>query len=275
MDHLQEGSSKQDRTSFLKDQVSKIYMNTIAANEREDRLLSKRLDAIDMEHRAQYLRMRKIIRDATAFSRRRFPALLSGRPTLESKTLDISNRGHTAPAKGLSLSTNWQRTDAMPEDNMDRDTHVSKTENKIASCQLIDAKPVGQGNEQRQGKELVERLKYTEQEVLRIRKSFAGQNTPPVRKRTFLPHLEMRPEIPVSSVDIRSNPTTQTVPIGANSNSPANVKERKDAVLPEISKKSTPTNIQRRKTLAGTNASLLRSMKRESTAFSRSLPSSF
>ena len=71
-----DSDSRNDRIPVLKEQVTRIYMTTVAANEREERILTKKLDALDLEHRAQYLRMKKRILDTTARQNSRKKLLL-------------------------------------------------------------------------------------------------------------------------------------------------------------------------------------------------------
>ena len=257
---------KLDRTSNLKEQVSRIYMNTIAANEREDRLLSKKLDAIDMEHRAQFLRMKKIIRDARSFSSKRLQIL-----SAERQRIYENKKCHTAPADS---SRTYRNSNVSGE-------HCSHLE-QVCSQGVEGMQGLSPSREQTrlvpseaERDELSGRLQYTEKEVNRMRKSWVGQNTAPTRKRTFLPHLEKQPDIkgPAIKGEIGDNNTRIS---HRGSCQPQLIKGGKgEACLPEITANSLPKNLERRTTLNGNHASTLRAMKRESAALSRSLPSSF
>lgn len=282
MDNSKE--EKLDRATSLKDQVSRIYMNTIAANEREDRLLNKKLDAIDMEHRAQFLRMKKVINDARSFSYRRFQCLSSDR-----RRFYEEKKCNTAPAgtKRSSLKGYDEKgDDVFAEDDV---VEVQGNNQLVVNSQQLSNLQGGrifkeqslsarlEQTEAEHDKELVGRLQYTEKEVVRMRKSWVGKDNPQqARKRTFLPHLEKQPEIKATPANNgeRSKSMRKAVQKIAYQSKFINGTAKKD-VLPEIGARSLPKNIEGKTSLTGNNATMLRTLKRESAALSRSLPSSY
>ena len=267
MDLEKEPIDKTDRASVIKDQVSRIYMKSIAANEREDRLLTRKLDAIDMEHRSQFLKMKKWINNEKIFSEKRLPVLKLDRAVYNERK---SGTRLTAPVKipsrnSTTGSESTGRLDGVQDyyENQFSKRHGNRVPER--SPALIRNRP----------DELSNRLKYTEKEVTRIRKSWAGQNTPPQRKRTFLPHLENAPELPLSY-------SGNTALTGRNDRPNHRsscyehliAKTGREKSLPEIDRTgnsagSLPSYLERRKTIA---ASRLKFFQDASAEFSRSLP---
>lgn len=272
---------KADRALDLKGQVSRIYMNTVAANEREDRLLNKKLDAIDLEHRAQFLRMKKVIRDAKSFSNKRLQ-LLSG----EKRLSHDNTKYHTAQADATTRCLGWcddlnctlknnGGSGQIQEDNQFANTQKLNNQQggRLSKSQSLGAR-LNQ-MEALNDEELIGRLQYTEKEVSRIRKSWAAQVVTPTRKRTFLPHLEKQPDIKAPSVKGEHGRVTK----GEGERCPCQPQAirgpRRENNLPEIRAEPMSRSLELRTKLTCNNASFLRTLKRESAALSKSLPSSF
>lgn len=172
---------------LLREQTSRVYMQTIAANEREDRILHKKLDAIDLEHRAQFLKMKKCMRDEEVKSRKRLSRLKSN--------LTHSN-GFTSPDKTKQRKDRPQKERILKREGSNvlmlhplqlglnkNETHHDK--NGEHNVQIKGLR--------RRSKALLHRVKYTESEVAHLKASFAGQRTHTptrLRRRTFLPHLQ-------------------------------------------------------------------------------------
>eukprot|EP00112_Aurelia_sp_Birch-Aquarium-sp1_P018170 Seg4299.2 transcript_id=Seg4299.2/GoldUCD/mRNA.D3Y31 product="hypothetical protein" protein_id=Seg4299.2/GoldUCD/D3Y31 len=269
MDLEKEPIDKSDRSLVIKEQVSRIYMKSIAANEREDRLLSRKLDAIDMEHRSQFLKMKKRINNEKIFSEKRLPVLHLERTVYNERK---SGTRLTIPVKipSRDLMAGSETTGRLVSVNDSRvhETEFSKGQGNKAferSPGLIKDRP----------DELSNRLKYTEKEVTRIRKSWAGQNTPPQRKRTFLPHLENAPEPPLSYPGNTGLTGRNGRPTHRSSCYEHLIaKTGREKSLPEIVRSgntagSLPSYLERRKTIA---ASRMKFFQEASAEFSRSLP---
>ena len=260
---------RSDRTSNLKDQVSRIYMNTIAANEREDRLLNRKLDAIDLEHRTQFLRMKKVIRDARSFSSKKFQFLERHRFCEDDKIC------YTA----LGSGNKSERIDNVSDQHCSQFHKVGHLARSDSAEGLASLKERPQGTKLVQVEadshdELVGRLQYTENEVSRMRKSWAKQNTPQARKRAFLPHLEKQSDTKLSFGKGATNMNGRFQ--HRASCHPQLLRGRqKEESFPEIGASSLPKSLERRLTLSGNTTSMLRSLKRESTALTKSLSSNF
>ena len=256
---------KVDRTSNLKGQISRIYMNTIAANEREDKLLNQKLDAIDLEHRTQYMRMKKIIRDARSFSSKRFQLLAAERQrSWEDK------KCHTALG---SCDGNRRISDTINDQNCFDIEELSRRGNE--SGEGVKGKPRLFQMESECHDELVDRLQYTENEVSRMRKSWVGQNASPQRKRAFLPHLDTQPDIKPLTIKGGNSGSNQRMTHRASCYPQLLNGKQKEENLPVICASSLPKSLERRLTLDGNTTTALRAMKRESTALSKSFSSNF
>ena len=267
MDKVKE--EKLDRASSLKDQVSRIYMSTIAANEREERLLNQKLDAIDMEHRAQFLRMKKDIRDARSFSSKRLQFLAVERHrSHEGKTC------YTPPNFGIRN----EKINHFEDQNYSEIEKISRQAvESVEALVSLKERPLGAKffpTETGCDNELVGRLQYTENEVNRMRKSWVGQITPPRRKCTFLPHLEKKPDTKLSTAKGVAISNRRLVH-RASCHPQLLANKQKEENLPEIGASSLPKSLERRLTLNGNTTSVLGGMKRESKAISKSLSSNF
>eukprot|EP00794_Sanderia_malayensis_P015141 gene15141-16697_t len=186
--------SRVDRSDIIRqvrEQASRVYIQTIAANEREDRLLHRKLDALDLEHRAQYLKMKKWIHDAHKFSqerakRREVSNVRNGdefKDRMKSTTSGRPNRTLCAE-NAMQASVNAEKS--QPESPSKSGTIIEERNN------LAFPKIITQSKKGRTSVLLDDRVKYTASEVARLKTSFAGQKTPPMlrRGRKFLPHLE-------------------------------------------------------------------------------------
>lgn len=267
MDKLKE--EKLDRASNLKDQVSRIYMSTIAANEREERLLNQKLDAIDMEHRAQFLRMKRVIRDARSFSSKRLQFLALERHR--------SHEGRTCYTAPINDNRNEKINHLEDQSYSEIEKIGQQAVESVEALVSLKERPLGTRcfpTETERHNELVGRLQYTENEVTRMRKSWVGQYTPPRRKCSFLPHLEKQPDIKLSTAKGAAISNRRMVHRKSCHPQLLTSKEKEDN-LPEICASSLPKSLERRLTLNGNTTSVLRAMKRESKALSKSLSSDF
>eukprot|EP00794_Sanderia_malayensis_P015139 gene15139-16695_t len=184
---IPEKTDRSDRTSFLRQQTSRIYMTTIAANEREDRLLNKKLDALDLEHRSQFSRLKKWIHCEKQGTERRFPRLST--PDNVNQTGHRQSLPYITPLIGGSSDLKTARKKSSP--------NISRMPRKSIDSTILEMHPGGIGNlpdanqTNRSQVKLHSRIRYTENEVDRLRKSYSGQKAHLVRSRSqFLPKLE-------------------------------------------------------------------------------------
>ena len=195
-----------DRSDFmrsLRDQASRVYIQTIAANEREDRLLHKKLDAIDLEHRAQYLKMKKWIQDAQHNRYKRLKKMQSNltRYSAEKvKELPIDSTfkykdetDKTGGNKALVERAIKVQSESAVEEKQAKEPRAEINETLLEQTYPLEVSEKLQLNitKRRTSAMLQDRVDYTKSEVAHLKASFAGQKTPPnLRRRTFLPHLE-------------------------------------------------------------------------------------
>ncbi len=203
-------------------------MTTIAANEREDRLLTKKLDALDLQHRSQFLQMKKLMHYAKLTTERKFPEL-----NVNEAAMRNGRQGHRHSLASISTHKGpvTKRMPGLEEDTLSRKAENTKSrltrsisndsfrksvvsneprKSVVSNAFITGMRPrmarkeslvANEAMNEKESEELHNRLQYTEKEVVRIRKSipgstaWAGQKSQPVRKRTFLPHLENTPEI--------------------------------------------------------------------------------
>ena len=187
---------RSDTMRILREQASRVYLQTIAANEREDRILHKKLDALDLEHRAQFLKMKKWIHDAQENRKKRLTKLRSKNSysseflsqEIMKKQVDECTEKDRALKRELSVSGDAVKVLPTPP------VHIKKDE-----ITLNEQNTVYKGM-RRRSSALQHRVKYTESEVAHLKASFAGQRTPPhLRRRTFLPHLKQASAVPIGS----------------------------------------------------------------------------
>jgi len=188
---------RSDVVRMLREQASRVYIQTIAANEREDRILHRKLDALDLEHRAQYLKMKKVIQDARVNRKKRLLKLRSN--------VSYANEASESTKRQLSGSTAIDHV-------LKRD--LTQDEGTVTASEVLPSPPVENIEKEAAVSEpaaapqkstrglsaLNNRVKYTESEVAHLKASFAGQRTPPtIRRRTFLPHLQEASAAPISN----------------------------------------------------------------------------
>eukprot|EP00112_Aurelia_sp_Birch-Aquarium-sp1_P018169 Seg4299.3 transcript_id=Seg4299.3/GoldUCD/mRNA.D3Y31 product="hypothetical protein" protein_id=Seg4299.3/GoldUCD/D3Y31 len=197
------GPNHNDRSDFmraLRDQASRVYIQTIAANEREDRLLHKKLDAIDLEHRAQYLKMKKWIHDAQHNRNKRWKKMQSNLTkysaekskdipvdsTLKCKDeTDKTGGNKTLIERAVKIQSESAIEDKQAKEPLAEINETMKQSYPLEVCEKLEL------TKRRPSAMLQDRVDYTKSEVAHLKASFAGQKTPPnLRRRKFLPHLE-------------------------------------------------------------------------------------
>ena len=187
---------RSDVVRMLREQASRVYIQTIAANEREDRILHRKLDALDLEHRAQYLKMKKVIQDARVNRKKRLLKLRSN--------VSYANEASESTKRQLNGSA---AVDRVLKRDLTQDEGAVKASQALPSppVEIIDngatvSEPAVPQKNTRGLSALNNRVKYTESEVAHLKASFAGQRTPPnIRRRTFLPHLQEASAAPISN----------------------------------------------------------------------------
>ena len=188
---------RSDTVRLLREQASRVYIQTIAANEREDRILHRKLDAIDLEHRAQFLKMKKWIQDAQANRKKRLMRLRTN-VSYASELTDNPNK----LSNGCAANDRTLKQDS----TMNEDVKKANQNPSSASLQIndneaaVNEQPTAENKETPRGlSALNHRVKYTESEVAHLKASFAGQRTPPtLRRRKFLPHLNEASAVPIA-----------------------------------------------------------------------------
>ena len=188
-------ADRSDTVRMLREQASRVYIQTIAANEREDRILHRKLDALDLEHRAQFLKMKKWIQDARVNRKKRLMKLRSN-VSYASEPVDNTKKLSNDRVVKDRISKQEPTTEENPVNSKQTLPSPPVLENDIEAIEEVMA-----NKRTRRGlSSLKHRVKYTESEVAHLKASFAGQRTPPnVRRRTFLPHLQELSPAPISS----------------------------------------------------------------------------
>lgn len=191
---------RSDTIRMLRDQASRVYLQTIAANEREDRILHKKLDALDLEHRAQFLKMKKWIHDAETNRKKRLTRLQSNVSySNELPALDKSKKQkNDCPREGRTLKR--EGDDALGTSNLVLPIAIEQEKDNRLKELGDREEPILYKANRRRSSALQHRVKYTESEVAHLKASFAGQRTPPhLRRRTFLPHLQKSAAVPIGN----------------------------------------------------------------------------
>ena len=208
-------NSDRDILRAVRDQASRFYLQTIAANERENRLLCKKLNALDMEHRAQYLKMKKWIQDAQARKKKKARKTESYRSSEEEKSVEKRSKKPTSKPKSDDATVETElvppavcggRNEPAADSHSKLQVAKQKCDNSVPARR--DKKPkldvtksdnyhlqqIPNLDKRRVSSLLIDRVKYTDGEIARLKTSFAGKKTPPhvKRFRKFLPHLEDR-----------------------------------------------------------------------------------
>ncbi len=175
---------RSDVIRLVREQASRVYLQTIAANEREDRLLHKKLDALDLEHRAQYLKMKKWIGDTQRYSQLRAKRAES---ILNRDTNNFDN----ARAKALKFNPHVSLV-ANASDGLDNHEHITSDSKPDLQRQNTNTQIFPSLTLERSSTMLHDRVVYTDSECARLKTRFAGKKTPPNlrRARKFLPHLD-------------------------------------------------------------------------------------
>ena len=188
---------KNDTVRLLRDQASRVYIQTIAANEREDRILHRKLDALDLEHRAQFLRMKKLIQDAHVNRKKRLMKLRTN-VSYVSELSDNTNR----LSNGCAVNDRALKRDSMVNEDAkkaEESSTSSSLQNNDNEVAVSEQGAAANKNTRRGLSALKHRVKYTESEVAHLKASFAGQRTPPMlRRRKFLPHLNEASAVPIA-----------------------------------------------------------------------------
>ena len=205
-------TDRSDTHRMLREQASRVYLQTIAANEREDRILNKKLDALDLEHRAQFLKMKRWIQDAHVHRKKRLKKMQSNASYLSEKSNfpDVEKERHN----GVKMARKERKPEVATESSsspagvlVDEET---KNDTKFVESTNKNSKPQTYTSRRRCSSLLKDRVKYTESEVAHLKASFAGQKSPPsLRRRTFLPHLQTDANIPYGITAKRKHRATR------------------------------------------------------------------
>eukprot|EP00795_Rhopilema_esculentum_P006816 gene6816-12408_t len=205
-------TDRSDTHRMLREQASRVYLQTIAANEREDRILNKKLDALDLEHRAQFLKMKRWIQDAHVHRKKRLKKMQSNTSYLSEK-----NNLHDVEKErrdGVKVARKERKPEVATESSSDLARVLvdegTKDEAKFARSTDKNSTLQTYKSRRRCSSLLKDRVKYTESEVAHLKASFAGQKSPPsLRRRTFLPHLQTDANIPFGITTKRKNRATR------------------------------------------------------------------
>ena len=273
-------NSRPDRTSVIRQQTSRIYMTTIAANEREERLLTKKLDALDLEHRSQFVKMKKWIQYTETSTMKKFPEFAA---TQKSGLGQHRNSLGAVPALGLKCGF---RKSFSREPNCEKESSSEGCDNENCvehspgptetTLEPLVHKPLRKmnttarmisANAFRHNTPPPDPLRYTELEVGRLRKSWAGRKTPPKRKPSFLPQLDNLPSLQAQISNERNANRKKR-------HSKALLWERREKTLPNIEfhnekQISKSVEVEMPRNVTGRNVA----MQRNSTVqFSSSVP---